>query len=247
MKWFIVFVAFAMPVWAQFGNVDESVAHLMTSGMVTSVELKALSRTGAPAAAALTRYIADLSLDAAGMDRALMIIHTSFESPTWVEHVADREPTATLALLAYLDGQTHDAGVRKKIVDERVFVLNEVGKLKVGTTCMTANHAAAKNTPASADSVQMSKVYRLLSEPQRINPAAWRRMGDRVGGFLTTLIGTCALDSDDTRRVLSVIRWSFEAGSSTADQTLLLLQTLEASADAADIDATRQYVLAQIH
>ena len=67
MKWLIVFVA--MPVWAQFGNVDESVAHLMTSGMVTGFEIKALSRTGDAAAAALTRYIADVSLDAAGMDR----------------------------------------------------------------------------------------------------------------------------------------------------------------------------------
>lgn len=53
MKWLLVFVA--LPVWAQFGNVDEAVAHLMTSGFVTGSELKALSRTGDPAAAALTR------------------------------------------------------------------------------------------------------------------------------------------------------------------------------------------------
>jgi hypothetical protein len=132
-----------------------------------------------------------------------------------------------------------------------VFVLDQVAKLKVGPTCLLANSKAADMRPATADSVQMSRVYRLLSEPQRINPAAWRRMGDRAAGFLTRLIGTCTLDSDDTRRVLNVIHWSFEqpesiARGSTADQTLLLLQNLEVSGDTADIASTRQYVLAQL-
>src|SRR5260370_544534 len=101
----------------------------MTSGMVSGFEMKALSRTGDPAAAALRRYIAGMSLDAPAMNRILWIVHDSFGSLPWVEHVADREPTATLSLLAYLDGQTHDDGVRKRIVDERVFVLDQVAKL----------------------------------------------------------------------------------------------------------------------
>jgi len=240
MKWLIVFVAMPGIVCAQFGNVDESIAHLMTSGMVTGSEMKALSRTGDAAAAAVTRYIADLSLDAAEMDRALMIVHTSFESPAWVEHVADREPTATLSLLAYLYGRTHDDAVRKKIVDERVFVLDQVAKLRVGTTCMTTNRAAASSGRAL-------RVYRLLTEAERINAVAWPRMGDEAAGVLTKVIGTCTLVSNDTRRVLSVVRWSFEAGGSTAEQTLPLLKILEAWGDAAEIDATRQYVVAQIH
>ena len=176
-----------------------------------------------------------------------MIVHTSFGSPAWVEHVADREPTATLSLLTHLEAQTRDDGVRKKIADERVFVLDQVARLKVGMTCMTANYAAADVRPATVDTVQMSKVYRLLSEPERTNLTLSRRMKDRAAGYLTRLIGTCVLDADDTRRVLSVVRWSFEAGGSTAEQTLVLLQNLEASGDAAEIDATRQFVLAQIH
>ena len=56
----------------------------MTSGMITGAEMKALSRTGDPAAGALSRLIAKMNLDAAGMERALMIVHTSFESPAWV-------------------------------------------------------------------------------------------------------------------------------------------------------------------
>jgi hypothetical protein len=245
MKWFIVLVA--MPVWAQFGNVDESVTHLVTSGMVTGFELKALSRTGDAAGRALTRYVAGINLDAATIDRLLGIVHMSFGSPAWVEHVADREPTATLPLLAYLDGQTRDDAVRKKIADERVFVLDQVAKLKVGTTCLISNFTAANAGRATVENVQLSKVYRLLIESERINAAAWPRMGDRAAGFLTRLMETCTLDVDDTRRVLSVIRWSFESRGSTADQTLLLLQALQASGDAAEIDATRQYVLAQIH
>jgi hypothetical protein len=156
-----------------------------------------------------------------------------------VEDVADREPKATLPLLEYLETQTRDAAVRKKIADERVFVLDQVAKLKVGTTCLIANRA-------SVETVQMSKVYRLLIEPERINAAAWPRMGDGVAGVLTKLIGTCTLDADDTRRVLSVVRWSFAAGDSTAEQTLALLQNLEAAGDTADIAATRQFVVAQV-
>jgi hypothetical protein len=240
MKWLLIFVAVPGIGWAQFGNVDESVTHLMTSGMITGFEIKALSRTGDAAAAALTRHIADLSLDAAGMERALMIVHTSFGSPAWVEHVADREPKATLALLEHLEGQTRDAAVRKNIASERAFVLDQVAKLKVGTTCLIANHGAA-------DSGRASRIYRLLIEPERINAVAWPRMGDAAAGVLTKLIGTCTLDSDDTRRVLNVVRWSFDAGGSTAAQTMVLLQNLEASGNAADIDATRKYVLAKIH
>ena len=242
----MVFVALPGIGLAQFGNVDESVTHLMTSGMITGIEIKALSRTGDPAAAALTRYVADLSLDAAGMDRALMIVHTSFGSPAWVEHVADREPKATLQLLDYLDAQTRDAAVRKKIADERVFVLDQVAKLKVGTTCLIANFTAANAGRATVETVQMMKVYRLLIEPERSNVTASRRLGDRVAGYLTRLIGTCALDADDTRRVLNVVRWSFEEPQSSAEQTLALLQNLEAAGDAADIAATRQFVVAQI-
>lgn len=245
MKWLLVLVALPGIGLAQFGNVDESVTHLMTSGAINSIEMKALSRTGDPAAAALTRYIANLGLDAAAIDRALMIVHMSFGSPAWVEHVADREPTATLALLEYLGGQARDATVRKKIVDERVFVLDEVAKLKVGTTCLNANFTAANAGRATVETVQMAKVYRLLIEPERINASASRRMGDRAAGYLSRLIGTCTLDADDTRRVLNVVRWSFELPQSSAEQTLVLLQTLEAAGDAADIAATRQFVVAQ--
>ena len=180
------------------------------------------------------------------MERALMIVHTSFESPAWVEHVADREPTASLALLANLEAQTRDDGVGKKIVDERAFVLDQVARLKVGMTCMTANHAAADVRPATVDTVQMSKVYMLLSEPERTNLTLSRRMKDRAAGYLTRLIGTCLLDADDMGRVLRVVRWSFEAGGSTAEQTLLLLKNLEASGNAPEIDATRQFVLAKL-
>ena len=246
MKWLIVFLAVPGIGLAQFSNVDESVARLMTSGMLSGFEIKALSRTGDPAAAALTRYIAGMNLDAPGMDRLLWIVHGSFGSPAWVEHVADREPKATLSLLEYLDTQTRDAAVQKKLADERLFVLDQVAKLKVGTTCLIANFTAANAGRATVETVQMSKVYRLLIEPERINAAAWPRMGDRAAGFLTRLIGTCILDAEDTRRVLSVVRWSFEAGGSTADQTLTLLQNLEAAGDAPDIAATRQYVLAQL-
>lgn len=246
MKWLIVFLAAPGIGLAQFSNVDESVARLMTSGMLFGSEIKALSRTGDPAAAALTRYIAGMSLDAPAMDRLLTVVHGSFEAPALVEHVADRGPMATLSLLGYLDAQARDAGVKKKIADERVFVLEQVAKLKAGPTCLLGNFTAADVRPATADTVQMSKVYRLLSEPQRINTTAGRRMGDRAAKFLTRLIGTCVLDSDDTRRVLSVVRWSFEAGGSTADQTLTLLQSLQAPGEATEIDATRQYILAQI-
>ena len=238
MKWLMVFVALPGIGWAQFGNVDESVTHLMTSGMISGAEIKALSRTGDPAAAALIRYIADLNLDAAGMERALMIVHTSFESPAWVDHVADREPTATLSLLAYLDGRTHDDTVRKQIVDERVFVLEQVAKLKVGTTCLIANHVAAST-------VRAIRIYRLLTEPERIKASKWPRMGDGVAGVLTNLMGACTLDADSTRRILNVVRWSFEAPQASAQQTLALLQNLEAAGNAADIAATRQFVVAQ--
>ena len=133
-----------------------------------------------------------------------MIVHTSFESPAWVDHVADREPTATLSLLAYLDGRTHDDTVRKQIVDERVFVLEQVAKLKVGTTCLIANHTAAST-------VRAIRIYRLLTEPERIKASKWPRMGDGVAGVLTNLRGACTLDADSTRRILNVVRWSFEA------------------------------------
>src|SRR5512140_2687591 len=118
MKWLIVFVAMPSIGLAQFGNVDESVKALMTSGMVSGSETKALARTGDPAAAAITRYIAGTSLEAPKIDHILWIVHGSFESPALVERVADREPAATLSLLAYLDGQARDDAVRKKIVDE---------------------------------------------------------------------------------------------------------------------------------
>ena len=242
----MVFVALPGVGLGQFGNVYESVTHLMTSGTITGVEIKALSRTGDPTTAALTRYITGSKLDAPGIERAMMIVHTSFGSPAWVEHVADREPKATLPLLDYLETQTRDAAVRKKIADERVFVLEQVAKLKVGTTCLIANFTAANAGRATVETVQMSKVYRLLIEPERINAAAWPRMGDRAAGLLTKLIGTCTLDADDTRRVLNVVRWSFQAGGSSAEQTLTLLQNLEAAGDAADIAATRQFVMAQL-
>ena len=126
-----------------------------------------------------------------------------------------------------------------------MFVLDQVAKLKVGTTCLNGNFTAANAGRASVETVQMSKVYRLLIEPERINAAAWRRMGDRAAGYLAKLIGTCTLDADSTRRVLNVVRWSFEEPSSSAEQTLALLQNLEAAGDAADIAATRQFVVAQ--
>ena len=242
----MVFVALPGIGLAQFGNVDESVMHLITFGVISGFEIKALSRTGDPAAVALTRHIADLSLDAAGIDRALMIVHTSFGSPAWVERVADRQPTATLSLLEYLGGQTRDPAVRKKIADERVFVLGQVAKLKVGTTCLNANFTAENAGRATVETVQMSKVYRLLIEPERINVTASRRMGDRAAAYLTRLIGTCTLDADGMRRVLNVVRWSFEVHQSSAEQTLALLQNLEAAGDAADIAATRQFVVAQV-
>ena len=175
-----------------------------------------------------------------------MIVHMALGSPAWVEHVADREPKATLSLLDYLDAQTLDAAARKKIADERVFVLDQVAKLKVGTTCLIANFTAANAGRATVETVQMSKVYRLLTEPERINASASPRMGDRVAGILTRLIGTCTLDADDTRRVLSVIRWSFEVPQASDEQTLVLLQKLEAAGDSADVAATRQFVTAQV-
>jgi len=239
MKWLMVLVALPGVGWAQFGNVDESVTHLMTSGMITGFEIKALSRTGDAAAEALTRYIAAVNLDAAGVERVLMIVHTSFGAPAWVGRVADREPKATLALLDYLDGRTRDAVLRKKIVDERVFVADQVAKLKVGTTCLIANHAAA-------DTGRDIRIYRLLTEPERLNTAAWPRMGDGVASVLTKLIGTCMLDTDSTRRVLEVVHWSFEVPPSSAEQTLALLQNLEAAGDAAAVAATRQFVVAQV-
>lgn len=238
MKWLLVFVALPGVGWAQFGNVDESVTHLMTSGVITGFEMKALSRTGDSAAAAVTRLIAPMNLDVAAMNRALMIVHTSFESPAWMDHIADREPTATLSLLAYLDGQTHDDAVRKKIVDERLFVLDQVAKLKVGTTCLIANHAAAST-------VRAIRVYRLLTEPERINASKWPRIGDGVAGILTNLMGACTLDEDSTRRILNVVRWSFEAPQANAEQTLALLENLKATGDAADVAAARQFVSAQ--
>jgi hypothetical protein len=247
MRWLIVFVAMLGVGLGQGGNVDGLITRLMTSGVITGFDIKAISRTGDAAGAALTRYVLGMQLDAAQIDHILWIVHDSFGSLPWVEHVADREPTATLSLLGYLDGQTRDAAVQKKISDERVFILNQVAKLKVGTTCMIANHTAANAGHATVQTVQMSKIYRLLIEPEKINAAAWPRMGDGVAGVLTNLIGTCTLDADDTRQVLNVVRWSFEAGGSTADQTLLLLQNLEGAGGAADIDATRKYVLAKIH
>ena len=184
----------------------------MTSGAINSSEIKALSRTGDPAAAALTRYIADLSLDAPAIDRALMIVHTSFESPAWVEHVADREPRATLSLLDYMDTQTRDAAIRKKIADERLFVLDQVAKLKVGTTCLNANFTAANAGRATVDTVQMSKVYRLLIEPERSRATPSRRMGDRAAGYLTRLIGNlhagCGRHETGIKRHSLVIRSS---------------------------------------
>jgi hypothetical protein len=239
MRWLMVFVALPGIGLAQWSNVDDLVAGLMTSRAITGFEIKAISRTGDAAGAALTRYVAGMVLDAAKIDRLLWIVHGSFGSPAWVEHVADRDPKATLPLLDYLDTQTRDAAVRKKIADERAFVLEQVAKLKVGTTCLIANRP-------TVEAVQMVKVYRLLIEPERINAAAWPRMGDRAAGVLTKLIGTCRLDEDDTRRVLNVVRWSFAAGGSTAEQTLTLLQNLEATGGAADIAATRQFVMAQV-
>ena len=143
-----------------------------------------------------------------------------------------------MSLLAYLDGRTHDDTVGKKIVDERMFVLEQVAKLKVGTTCLIANHTAA-------DTGRAIRIYRLLTEPERVNPATWPRMGDGVASVLTKIIGTCTLDADSTRRILNVVRWSFEAPQSSAQQTLALLQNLEAAGNAADIAATRRFVVAQ--
>lgn len=235
----MVFVALPGIGLAQWSNVDDLVAGLMSSRAIFGFEIKAISRTGDAAGAALTRYAARMDLDAAKIDRLLGIVHDSFGSPAWVEHVADREPTATLSLLEYLNTQTRDAAVQKKIADERVFVLDQVAKLKVGTTCLIANHTAA-------DTGRAIRIYRLLTEPERVNPAAWPRMGDGVAGVLTNLIGTCTLDADSARRVLNVIRWSFNEPQSSAEQTLALLQNLEAAGDAGDIAAARQFVVAQL-
>ncbi|HEX4232443.1 MAG TPA: hypothetical protein VHZ07_27505 [Bryobacteraceae bacterium] len=60
----------------------------------------------------------------ADLQRALDIIHASFEGPEYIRETENRTPAAVLNLLNQVDAATSDPAIKARVVTERNFVYN---------------------------------------------------------------------------------------------------------------------------
>ena len=86
------------------------------------VFVKWLPRFGDASAVALTKLLADKPIADADIPAILIIVSDSYDSPSSIECVADREPRTTLFVLSSLSHATNNPEMIKRIADTTAFV-----------------------------------------------------------------------------------------------------------------------------
>lgn len=82
-----------------------------------------LERMGDQASAYVLKIIATQPLKTtADLQRALDIVHASFEGPEYIRGAENHRPVAVLNLLSQIDAATSDPAIKSRIVTERNFV-----------------------------------------------------------------------------------------------------------------------------
>ncbi|HYM11898.1 MAG TPA: hypothetical protein VEU62_14270 [Bryobacterales bacterium] len=111
---------------------EKMIEQIIVSGAIDGWTDKQLSRMGDAAAVAVTKLYGEKQFRADDVDGVLVVIHLSFSAPGIVETVSDREPRTTLFVLRYLDSFTADPTLKRRIAEERRYVLQQFAKPRTG-------------------------------------------------------------------------------------------------------------------